>query len=67
MEEEIIVQHKHCPVCGRAIPPDEEFCSDECREKMEILAKKKRLFYYAYMGLVVFVMALIVMSVLVSG
>ncbi|MBS7642674.1 MAG: DUF2116 family Zn-ribbon domain-containing protein [Candidatus Bathyarchaeia archaeon] len=27
-----IIPHKHCPVCGAAIPPDKEYCSSECAE-----------------------------------
>jgi len=30
-----LVDHRHCKVCGKAIPPNREFCSDECREKYE--------------------------------
>ena len=30
-----IVDHRHCMTCGRAIPPDREFCSEECRRKYE--------------------------------
>jgi predicted nucleic acid-binding Zn ribbon protein len=27
-----IIPHKHCPVCGAAIPMDKEYCSSECAE-----------------------------------
>jgi len=30
-----IVDHRHCLTCGKAIPPDKEFCSEECRKKYE--------------------------------
>ena len=30
-----IVDHRHCMTCGKAIPPDKEFCSEECRKKYE--------------------------------
>ena len=34
---EKILQHKHCQICGRAVPVSEDFCSDECKEKMEAI------------------------------
>ncbi len=39
-----IVDHRHCRICGKAIPPDREFCSSGCEEvqrKME--ARQKRM------------------------
>ncbi|MCD6461595.1 MAG: DUF2116 family Zn-ribbon domain-containing protein [Thermoplasmata archaeon] len=66
-DEDIVVQHKHCPVCGRAMPLEEEYCSEECREKMEVLVKKKKMFYYVYMFLMVFIIALIFLSYLGGG
>lgn len=33
--------HKHCIVCGRAVPPEEDFCSTECRDKYTSAEKSK--------------------------
>ncbi|MFX0000875.1 MAG: DUF2116 family Zn-ribbon domain-containing protein [Candidatus Hodarchaeota archaeon] len=24
--------HSHCPICGKAMPPDKKFCSQACRD-----------------------------------
>jgi len=36
-----IVDHRHCMTCGKAIPPDKEFCSEECRKKYERVRMKE--------------------------
>ena len=38
---EKLLQHKHCSICGKAVPVDIDFCSDECEEKMQVMVKKK--------------------------
>ncbi|RLF38150.1 MAG: DUF2116 family Zn-ribbon domain-containing protein [Thermoplasmata archaeon] len=44
-----IPQHRHCQMCGKAIPLDERFCSEECREKyVEFLKKRRRLILIMY-------------------
>ncbi|MFP3872153.1 MAG: DUF2116 family Zn-ribbon domain-containing protein [Candidatus Natronoplasma sp.] len=35
-------QHKHCRVCNKPIPLDEDFCSDKCREEYQDLMQKRR-------------------------
>ena len=40
-----IVDHKHCKTCGKAIPPKQEFCSEECKrvyERFELRERKVR-------------------------
>ena len=37
-----LVDHRHCKVCAKAIPPGEEFCSDKCREIFEEWQRKER-------------------------
>lgn len=53
-----IPNHRHCQMCGKAIPGDQTFCSKECRERFEtIIKKRKRLMLILYLILViVFVM-----------
>ena len=36
-----IVDHRHCLTCGKAIPPDKEFCSEECRKTYERVRMKE--------------------------
>ncbi|MHA1293123.1 MAG: DUF2116 family Zn-ribbon domain-containing protein [Promethearchaeota archaeon] len=36
--------HVHCNICGKAIPPDRRFCSQNCRDKYlsyELKQKKR--------------------------
>jgi predicted nucleic acid-binding Zn ribbon protein len=39
-----IVPHRHCIVCGKAIEPDQTFCSDECKNAWEKDRKRQRNF-----------------------
>lgn len=54
---ERLVQHKHCPVCGKAMSTDRETCSDDCatRRKAQIKERKRTmyLFYFSMMVLAV--------------
>lgn len=34
-------EHKHCIVCGKAIPLDQDFCSLECKDSYSKADKKK--------------------------
>ncbi|MEM4497488.1 MAG: DUF2116 family Zn-ribbon domain-containing protein [Nitrososphaerota archaeon] len=39
-----IVDHRHCRICGRAIPPDKELCSAECEQvQARAEARQKRM------------------------
>jgi len=39
-----IIPHRHCIVCGKAIEPEEIFCSKECKEKYDKERRKQRNF-----------------------
>ncbi|MBS7609127.1 DUF2116 family Zn-ribbon domain-containing protein [Candidatus Bathyarchaeota archaeon] len=34
-----VAQHKHCPICGEVMQPDEEYCSAKCEE---VAAKRRK-------------------------
>lgn len=34
--------HLHCPICGKAMPPDRKFCSQECRDNYLKDQKKQK-------------------------
>ncbi|MHA1712581.1 MAG: DUF2116 family Zn-ribbon domain-containing protein [Candidatus Ranarchaeia archaeon] len=34
--------HKHCPVCGNAMPPDKEYCSTKCENLLVEYKKEQR-------------------------
>jgi len=50
-----VPQHTHCITCGRAIPLNEKFCSEECeRAHKETIRKKKNqllILYVAAIGI----------------
>ncbi|GAB4327651.1 MAG: hypothetical protein Kow0069_34640 [Promethearchaeota archaeon] len=56
---ERIPPHKHCSVCGRAIPLDREFCSQECADHYRGFEKKKE--KRSYMQIVFLVIMMVVM------
>ena len=37
-----IPAHKHCPVCGISIPPEEEFCSKKCERAWQDAMRKRK-------------------------
>ena len=41
-----IPQHVHCNMCWKAIPTDEKFCSDECKQKYQAIRRKGRMLWY---------------------
>ena len=63
---EKLVQHKHCPICGKAMSAERDTCSDECdiKRKTQMQEKKRTLylFYFSILVLVI-VMGLQFMSV----
>ncbi|MEM3398189.1 MAG: DUF2116 family Zn-ribbon domain-containing protein [Nitrososphaerota archaeon] len=65
-----LVDHRHCKICARAIPPGEEFCSDKCRQVFEDYKKREKrgryLFYIVYGILMVALLLLFILSPLPS-
>ena len=57
-----IVDHRHCRICGKAIPPNQEFCSENCRsisERMEARQRRMRnllIIMYVAVFLIIFIM-----------
>lgn len=55
-------EHKHCLVCGRAVPLDQDFCSLECKDSYGKADKKKsrsNMVQIAVFGVLIVVMFLI--------
>ncbi len=49
-------QHKHCKICAKPIPLDEDFCSEKCREEyQELMKKRKKMQYIFYILLIVLI------------
>ena len=34
--------HSHCPICGKAMPTDKQFCSQNCRDNYQGTQKKQK-------------------------
>ena len=34
--------HGHCPICGKAMPTDKQFCSQTCRDNYHTHEKKEK-------------------------
>jgi len=34
--------HSHCPICGKAMPTDKQFCSQTCQDKYHGTQKKQK-------------------------
>ena len=52
--------HSHCPICGKAMPSDKQFCSQACRDNyMTSQRKQKRkgryqmIFLFGIMGVMI--------------
>ena len=57
---EKILQHSHCPVCGKAMPVDEKTCSEACQLKYNAMVRKRKLWLYAfYAMLIVFIVMML--------
>ncbi|MCD6236755.1 MAG: DUF2116 family Zn-ribbon domain-containing protein [Thermoplasmata archaeon] len=61
-----IPQHRHCPICGKAIPLEEEFCSEACRQKYQkLLKRRKQLLLLMYIALFAIVVIMFVIPKMV--
>jgi predicted nucleic acid-binding Zn ribbon protein len=63
---ERLVNHKHCPVCGKAMSVDKETCSDECSNQRRIKQQeRKRTLYFFYAAIIIMaiVMGLQIMAI----
>jgi predicted nucleic acid-binding Zn ribbon protein len=58
---EKIPPHNHCHVCMKAVPVDENYCSEECRQKFLKMQKKRKLIVYFMYGLLAAVIVAIVL------
>jgi predicted nucleic acid-binding Zn ribbon protein len=55
-------QHTHCQVCRKAIPTQETLCSEECKQQYEAMKKKNRMWVYVMYALMIFIIAVILIS-----
>ena len=60
MTMEKIVQHKHCINCGRATPPEKQYCSDKCEEEFVNLQNRKKMVLYANYAMILFLVVVLI-------
>lgn len=56
-----LVQHKHCPICSKAMSVGKETCSDECADEWERKQKSRRntlLWFYGGMLILIILLGL---------
>ena len=57
--------HRHCQICGAAVPNNSTFCSDKCEQEYKRIVKQRKRFNYLLIGmLVIFFVILILPSLL---
>lgn len=62
---EKLVQHRHCKVCGKAVAPSDQTCSEECATAWKAQQRsKKQTLYLFYVSIVVL---LVVLMLSLSG
>jgi len=53
---EKLIQHKHCGMCGKAIPADLELCGEECENAKGAMIKKRKTYVYLMYGAIIVMM-----------
>ncbi|HLC23438.1 MAG TPA: DUF2116 family Zn-ribbon domain-containing protein [Dehalococcoidia bacterium] len=51
--------HRHCPMCGKAMGSNERLCSPECEKSMVGQKKKQQRTMYIFMGILVLFMVVL--------
>lgn len=62
----MIEPHKHCINCGISVPPNENFCSDKCKDEwIKIIKKRKRIILYQSIIISIFIVLIILLRMYV--
>lgn len=59
---EKILQHKHCPICGKAILIEEEYCGDKCKNDFESMVRKRKYLMYLMYGAIILFFIIILLG-----
>jgi len=64
VKRELPPDHRHCPICGKVIPPDLEYCSTKC-ETIALRRKREEEFARRLMLilLVTFILVIVAVSI----
>lgn len=60
---ERLVQHKHCPMCGKAMSASKEFCSDECEQAREAKQRERKRTLYTFYALIALMIVLFFLQI----
>ena len=55
----MVEPHRHCLVCGKAIPADKNFCSEKCERYYEKKIKTQKRYFYILMALPIILILLL--------
>jgi predicted nucleic acid-binding Zn ribbon protein len=58
-----VTAHKHCPICGKAMDEDSDFCSEKCKKYYTDRVKRQKKFnrlYYVSFGAILVIMVLFI-------
>lgn len=50
--------HKHCPVCGKSMPVDKNFCSPDCEQEFSKRRRSQQRRSWIFIGVLIALMAL---------
>ncbi|MFX0076737.1 MAG: DUF2116 family Zn-ribbon domain-containing protein [Candidatus Hermodarchaeota archaeon] len=59
--------HSHCPICGKAMPTDKQFCSQNCRDNYYAGQKKQKKKNRIQMLFMVGMMAVLMVFLFISS
>lgn len=65
-QEQRIIPHQHCKVCGKSVPLGKDFCSNECREKNAKTQKRTKTMGRIYTVILLIVMAALMLFTIAS-
>jgi len=63
-QETKVPDHNHCPICGKAIPPEEETCSPKCQEELRKRQRTQKITMLVFGGILVALAVVFVLSAL---
>ena len=60
MTSATLVQHKHCPSCGKAILPSRTTCEGDCEVKFARIGKNRKRFWLLWLAATMILVAVVV-------
>jgi len=56
-------QHKHCRICQKPVPLDEDFCSEKCKEEYDDLLSSRKKKQYIVYGLLIVLFIVMILTI----